>query len=74
MGGGVYVAMKDQLSEGSIGYPSVGESSYSIYLNGNLFVDSELLGEKGLKDHDLVEITEIVDDESFHSLVKSKRI
>lgn len=65
VGDSVYVAMKDQLSEESIGYPSVGELSYSIYLNGNLFVDSESLTERGLTDQDLVEIAEIIDDKSL---------
>jgi len=72
MGDGVYVALKDQSSEKTIGYPSVGELSYSIFPEGNLFIHLDSLTQRGIEYGDLVEIAELIDDKTLYNLSKSK--
>ncbi|AUB61210.1 sulfur reduction protein DsrE [Methanobacterium subterraneum] len=72
MGEGVYAALKDQSSEKTIGYPSVGELSYSIFPEGNLFIHLASLTQRGIEYGDLVEIAELIDDKTLYNLSKSK--
>ena len=72
MGDGVYAALKDQYSEKTIGYPSVGELTYSIFPEGNLFIHLDSLTQRGIEYGDLVEIAELVDDKTLYNILKSK--
>ncbi len=72
MGEGVYSALKDQSSEKTIGYPSVGELTYSIFPEGNLFIHLNSLTQRGIEYGDLVEIAELIDDKTLYNLSKSK--
>lgn len=72
IGDGVYSALKDQSSEKTIGYPSVGELSYSIFPEGNLFIHLASLTQMGIEYGDLVEIAELIDDKTLYNLSKSK--
>jgi len=72
MGDGVYTALKDQFPEKTIGYPSVGELTYSIFPEGNLFVHLDSLTQRGIEYEDLAEIAELIDDKTLYNLSKSK--
>lgn len=72
MGDGVYAALNDQSSEETIGYPSVGELTYSIFPEGNLFIHLDSLTQRGIEYGDLVEIAELVDDKTLYNILKSK--
>jgi tRNA 2-thiouridine synthesizing protein C len=72
IGDGVYVALKNQYSEKTIGYPSVSELTYSLFPNGTLFVHLDSLTLRGIKYEDLVEVAEIIDNKTLYNLSKSK--
>jgi len=73
MGDGIYTALKDQSSEKTIGYPSVGDLTYSIFPDGNLFIHMDSLTRRGIAHGELVEIAELVDDKTLYNILKSKK-
>ena len=73
IGDGVYAALKNQFSEKTIHYPSVGELIYSLFPRGNLFVYLPSLIERGIKYEDLIEISELIEGKTLYNLSKSKK-
>jgi len=72
VGDGVYAAIKDQEPGGSIDYPKVGELSYLIFPEGNIFVHLGSMMERGVEEDDLVEAAHIIDDTKLYQIIKSK--
>jgi tRNA 2-thiouridine synthesizing protein C len=72
VGDGVYAAIKDQKPGGSVNYPNVGELSYLIFPEGNIFVHLESMQDRGILEEDLVEAAQIVDDTELYEIIKSK--
>ena len=72
VGDGVYAAIKDQKPGGSVNYPNVGELSYLIFTEGNIFVHLESMQDRGIVEEDLVEAAQIVDDTELYEIIKSK--
>ena len=68
---GVYAAIDGQNSE-NIKFPCVGELTYLIFPEGNIFVHDDSLKERGISEDDLMETVEIIDDKMFYQLLKSK--
>lgn len=68
---GVYAALDNQDS-GGIKYPGVGELTYLIFPEGNIFVHKDSIAERGIKESDLIETVDIVNDEGIYGLIKSK--
>lgn len=69
---GVYAALDDQNSD-DIKFPGVGELTYLIFPEGNIFVHKDSLKERGITESDLMETVDIIDDEGIYGLIKSKR-
>jgi tRNA 2-thiouridine synthesizing protein C len=72
MGDGVYSAIKNQIAEKTIHYPSLSELLYSIFPNGTLYVHLDSLIERGIKYEDLIEIAELIDGKTLYNIIKSK--
>lgn len=72
MDDGVYVALTCQNSEESINYPSIGELMYSVFPQGKIFVHLDSLIQRGLDDHDLIDIVELIEDKSLYDVIQSK--
>lgn len=68
---GVYAALDNQDS-GGIKYPGVGELTYLIFPEGNIFVHKDSIAERGIKESDLMETVDIVNDKGIYGLIKSK--
>lgn len=69
---GVYAALDCQKSEESIKYPNIGELMYSVFPQGKIYVHADSLIQRGLDDHDLIEIAEFIDDKMLYDVIKSK--
>ncbi len=72
MDDGVYAALACQNSEESINYPNIGELMYSVFPEGKIFVHVDSLIQRGLDDHDLIEIAEMIEDKSLYDVISSK--
>jgi sulfur relay (sulfurtransferase) DsrF/TusC family protein len=72
VGDGIYAAIKDQNPGGSVNYPNVGELSYLVFPEGNIFVHLESMQERGIEEEDLVEAAQIVNDTELYDIIKSK--
>ncbi|MBI5679330.1 MAG: DsrE family protein [Methanobacterium sp.] len=70
---GVYAAIDNQNSEG-LKFPGVGELTYLIFPEGNIFVYNNSLKERGIHKEDLMETIEIIDDNELYELSKSKEV
>jgi sulfur relay (sulfurtransferase) DsrF/TusC family protein len=68
---GVYAALDNQNS-GGIKFPGVGELTYLIFPEGNIFVHKDSLKDRGINEADLMETADIIDDEEMYGLIKSK--
>ena len=68
---GVYAAVDGQNPE-NIKFPGVGELSYLIFPEGNLFVYDNSLKERGINEDDLMETVEIINDNELYEILKSK--
>ena len=68
---GVYAALDNQNSE-NIKFPGVGELTYLIFPEGNIFVHKDSLKERGINKSDLIETVEIVNEEDIYGIIKSK--
>jgi tRNA 2-thiouridine synthesizing protein C len=69
---GVYAALDNQNSESTINHPNIAELMYSIFPQGKIFVHIDSLIQRDLDYPDLIDIVEIVDDNSLYGIVKSK--
>jgi len=72
MDDGVYAALNYQNPEESIKYPNIGELMYSVFPQGKIFVHVDSLIQRGLEDHDLIEIAEMIEDKSLYDVMQSK--
>lgn len=72
VGDGVYAALKDQNPGGSVNYPNVGELSYLIFPEGNIFVHLNSMDDRGLNEEDMVEAAQIIDDNELREILLSK--
>jgi len=68
---GVYAALDNQNSDG-IKFPGVGELTYLIFPEGNIFVHKDSLRDRGLNESDLMETVDIISDEEMYGIIKSK--
>lgn len=68
---GVYAAIDGQDSD-NIKFPGVGELTYLIFPEGNIFVHDGSLKDRGILEDDLMETVEIIDDRRFYEILKSK--
>ena len=71
-GDGVYAAIKDQKPGGSVNYPNVGELSYLIFPEGNIYVHLESMLDRGIDEDDLVEASQIINDNELYEIIKSR--
>jgi tRNA 2-thiouridine synthesizing protein C len=71
IGDGVYAALDGQNSD-NIKFPGVGELTYLIFPEGNIFVFDDSIKERGIDEDDLMETIEIVDDKGLYNILKSK--
>ncbi len=71
-GDGVYAAIKDQEPCGSVNYPNVGELSYLVFPEGNIYVHLESMLDRGIVEDDLVEASQIINDNELYEIVKSR--
>ena len=72
VGDGIYAAIKNQVPGGSVNYPNVGELSYLVFPEGNIFVHLESMLERGVEEDNLVEAAQIINDTEFYEIIKSK--
>lgn len=72
MDDGVYAALNYQNPEESINYPDIGELMYSVFPQGKIFVHVDSLIQRGLDDHDLIEIVEMIEDKLLFDVISSK--
>jgi tRNA 2-thiouridine synthesizing protein C len=72
MGDGIYAALEDQNPGGGINYPNVGELTYLIFPERNLFVHQGSLKERGIEEDVLVEAAEIIGDDELYEIINSK--
>ena len=70
---GVYAALDGQNSDG-LKFPGVGELTYLIFPEGNIFVYKDSLKERGILEKDLMETVEIIDNKELYGLLKSKEV
>lgn len=70
---GVYAALDNQDSEG-LKFPGVGELTYLIFPEGNIFVYNASLKERGIDEENLMETIEIIDNKRFYEISKSKEV
>lgn len=70
---GVYAALDGQDSNG-LKFPGVGELTYLIFPEGNIFVNDDSLKERGILEDDLVETVEIINDKELYDILKSKDV
>ncbi|MGB9936251.1 MAG: DsrE family protein [Methanobacterium sp.] len=70
---GVYAALDNQNSE-NIKFPCVGELTYLIFPEGNIFVHEDSLKERGIKEDQLMETVDIITDEDIYGIIKSKEV
>lgn len=68
---GIYAALDNQGSEG-IKFPGVGELTYLIFPEGNIFVHKGSLKERGVNESDLMETVDIINDKEIYGIIKSK--
>jgi tRNA 2-thiouridine synthesizing protein C len=68
---GVYAALDGQNSD-DLKFPGVGELTYLIFPEGNIFVYNDSLKERGILKDDLVETVEIINDKELYDILKSK--
>lgn len=68
---GVYAALDNQNSE-SIKFPGVGELTYLIFPEGNIFVHEDSINERGINQFDLMETVDIINDEELYKIIRSK--
>lgn len=68
---GVYAAIDGQNPE-NIKFPGVGELTYLIFPEGNIFVCDDSIKERGIDEDDLMETVEIIDDNGLYEILKSK--
>ena len=68
---GVYAALNNQNSD-DIKFPGVGELTYLIFPEGNIFAHKDSLKERGINESDLMETVDIIDDEEMYGIIKSK--
>lgn len=71
-GDGIYAAIKDQNPVGSVNYPKVGELSYLIFPEGNIYVHLESIVERGIREDYLVETSQIINDKELYDIIKAK--
>lgn len=71
IGDGVYAAIDGQNSE-NIKFPGVGELTYLIFPEGNIFVYDGSLKERGIDEDNLMETVEIIGDKRLYEILKSK--
>lgn len=68
---GVYAALDGQNSD-DLKFPGVGELTYLIFPEGNIFVYNDSLKERGILEDDLVETVEVINDKELYDILKSK--
>lgn len=68
---GVYAALDGQNSD-DLKFPGVGELTYLIFPEGNIFVYNDSLKERGILKDDLMETVEIINDKELYDVLKSK--
>lgn len=71
-GDGVYAALENQEPIGSVNYPNVGELTYLIFPEGNIFVQQDSMVDRGIQKDDLVESAQVIDDEELYEIIRSK--
>lgn len=71
IGDGVYAALDEQDPKG-IKFPGVGELTYLIFPEGNIFVHDTSLKERGINEDELMETTEVISNEELYGILKSK--
>ena len=72
LGDGVYAALKGQKPGGSVDYPNVGELSYLIFPESKIFVHSKSMEKRAIKEEDMVEAAQVIDDIGLSKLLLSK--
>lgn len=70
---GVYAALDGQNSDG-LKFPGVGELTYLIFPEGNIFVYDDSLKERGIFEDDLMETIEIINNKELYDVIKSKEV
>ncbi len=70
---GVYAALDNQDSDG-LKFPGVGELTYLIFPEGNIFVHEDSINQRGISESDLMETIDIINDEGVYELIKSKEV
>ena len=70
---GVYAALDNQNSK-NIKFPCVGELTYLIFPEGNIFVHEGSLKQRGIKEEQLMETVEIIGDDEIYDVTKSKDV
>jgi sulfur relay (sulfurtransferase) DsrF/TusC family protein len=70
---GVYAALDNQDSDG-LKFPGVGELTYLIFPEGNIYVHKDSIEERGINESDLMETIDIINDEEIYGLIKSKDV
>ena len=72
LGDGVYAAIKGQKPGGTVNYPNVGELSYLIFPESKILVHSHSMEERSIKEEDLVEAAQVIDDIELGKILLSK--
>lgn len=66
---GVYSAFRKQMSEETLGYPSVEDLLYALFPEGKVFAERASLKERGLQEEDLVETVETISEEDLLKII-----
>lgn len=72
IGDGIYAAIDGQKPGGTVDYPNVGELSYLIFPESKIFVHSNSMKKRSIKEEDLVEAAQVIDDEGLSKILLSK--
>lgn len=70
---GVYAVLDSQNSD-ELKFPGVGELTYLIFPEGNIFVHEDSLKERGIFGDDLMETVEIINNKELYNVLKSKEV
>jgi sulfur relay (sulfurtransferase) DsrF/TusC family protein len=68
---GVYAAVDGQDSD-NIKFPGVGELTYLIFPEGNLYVYEDSIKKRGINKEDLMETIEIVNSKELYEITRAK--
>lgn len=70
---GVYAAVNGQNSD-DIKFPCVGELTYLIFPEGNLYVYEDSLKKRGISEDDLMETIEVVNSKELYEITRVKEV